>query len=167
MTKREERSPGAAARTAVGPLQNLCCRIEALERSVRSIEPPPETSVLLVDDNDKVLRALQRDLRALGRRSLAVADPVAAVMALLDPGVRVTAAVVDLFLGADDGLDLLRFMEKWLPGVRRVLISGRARSPQLDLARACGRAHAILSKPWSRSALATALGPAPPSRQSP
>jgi CheY-like chemotaxis protein len=137
--------------------QNLCFGIEVLEQAVRSIELPPDPVILLVDDCENTCRALGRDLRALGRCSLAVSDPTSAVMLLLDPDVRVEAAVVDLFLGADDGLDLLGFLEKRHPDIRRVLISGQVRSAQLDLALASGRADAVLSKPWSRKALAAVL----------
>jgi CheY-like chemotaxis protein len=116
-----------------------------------------ESLVLVVDDSLGICRALKRDLRSLGCRTVYAVNTVDAIMLLLDPLVQIETAVVDLFLGADDGLEILDFLAKWYPDIRRVLISGQIRMEQLMLAQDSGRVQAVLQKPWSRDELARAL----------
>jgi len=116
-----------------------------------------ENLVLVVDDSLGICRALKRDLKSFGCRTVYAVTTVDAIMLLLDPQVHIETAVVDLFLGPDDGLEILDFLARWYPDIRRVLISGQVRIEQLELARDSGRVQAILKKPWSRGDLAGAL----------
>ena len=125
--------------------------------AIESTECRREKLVLVVDDSLGICRALKRDLRSLGCRTVYAVNTVDAIMLLLDPLVQIETAVVDLFLGPDDGLEILDFLAKWYPDIRRVLISGQVRIEQLLLAQDSGRVQAVLQKPWSRDELARAL----------
>lgn len=125
--------------------------------AIRPGEALREKLVLVVDDSLGICRALKRDLESLGCRTVYAVTTVDAIMLLLDPQVRIETAVVDLFLGPDDGLEILDFLARWYPDIRRVLISGQVRIEQLELARDSGRVQAVLQKPWSRGDLAGAL----------
>jgi CheY-like chemotaxis protein len=113
--------------------------------------------VLVVDDILEARHALERDLRALGRRAVSVATPLEAVDQLSHTDRRIDTALVDLRLGHADGLELMAFLADSHPDIRRVLMSGCVQPWQLDLAITSGRAHAVLDKPWSRLALAKAI----------
>lgn len=113
--------------------------------------------VLVIDDSREVCRALERDLRALGRRAVSAVTPLDAVGRLNDGARHIDTAIVDLRLGHADGLEFLTFLSDGHPGVRRILMSGNIRPCQLELAVTSGRAHAVLDKPWSRESLAKAI----------
>ena len=116
-----------------------------------------DSVVLVVDDFIEVCHAIERDLKKVGRRSVYATTSHEAIMLLLDPDIHIDAAVVDLFLGTANGLELLEFLMKRHPDIRRVLISGQARDLQLRLALESGQAHAIMQKPWKRADLTEAL----------
>jgi CheY-like chemotaxis protein len=122
--------------------------LEALERS----NAPGD--VLVIDDSAEVCHALQRDLRALGRRALSATSPPEAVSLLEERPHRVDTALVDLRLGDADGLEVLGVLSAARPGLRRVLMSGEIRPCQLELALLSRKVDAVLGKPWSREVLA-------------
>ncbi|MBI4509741.1 MAG: response regulator [Deltaproteobacteria bacterium] len=111
--------------------------------------------VLIVDDSVLACRALERDLRAIGRHAVSVSTPLDALRWLEQPNVTFDLALVDLYLGRNSGLELLEYCAETFPKMRRALMSGIARSGQLEEALSMGRVHAILSKPWERSELAS------------
>lgn len=83
---------------------------------------PRIRKVLLVDDDAQVLELLAR---SLVRRKLEVVTASRADAALaLAADVRVDLAIVDLCLGPDSGLDLIRELKRELPAIRIVLLSG-------------------------------------------
>lgn len=132
--------------------------VRALEREEHDRTP----TVLVVDDSAEIRTALGRQLGALGYRSLLAAAPLDVIRLLHGTSVAPVAALVDLFLGPADGLDVIAFLADEFPGVRRVLMSGQIRPAQLQLALDSGRAHAVMEKPWSRDDLKRALADAPP-----
>ena len=116
-------------------------------------EPQPASAVLVVDDSPEVLRSLGRAILATGHPVVSTTDSATALRCLADPESSVGIAIVDLFIGEEDGLDLLARLAADHPRVRRVLMSGQVRGCQLDLALSRGLAHAVLSKPWDRQQL--------------
>lgn len=130
----------------------------AVLSALKRCHASPEASVLVVDDSPEIHRALERDLHALGVEMVAAATPLDAVRHLQDPEVQIKVALVDLYLGRTDGLDVLALLADDYPGIHRVLMSGRVRPCQLELALLSGRAHEILPKPWERQTLANILG---------
>lgn len=115
-----------------------------------------EPALLLLDDSELVQRALRRELESLGHRVFVAGTVQEAIEVIEDE--LIETAVVDLFLGPEDGLDFLRYLEMQHPGVKRVLISGETRPCQLRLAEFAGRVEAVLSKPWERASLVRAVG---------
>lgn len=114
----------------------------------------PTPSVLVVDDCANIRHALERELHALGMRTVLATMPLDALRLLHDKEIKIEIAIVDLFLGPADGFQLLKYLEKEYPEIRRVLISGQARNCQLDLAVSSGHVHAVLPKPWDCEHLA-------------
>lgn len=113
--------------------------------------------VLVVDDEDDVLGTLVRDLRALGCRTVQAKTPLDVVAFLPLCGVLPGLAIVDLHLGTSNGADVLQFLAVEYPDIKRVIMSGKARPPQLGLALATGLAHETLSKPWNVADLSALL----------
>jgi DNA-binding NtrC family response regulator len=113
--------------------------------------------VLVVDDSEGVGRAMVRDLRALGRQGVWVTNPLDAIKYLQTPLSRVEVAIVDFDLNTSDGLDVLAFLAKDYPAVRRVLMSGCVSVEVLDRACASGQAHTAFAKPWDRARLSEVL----------
>jgi DNA-binding NtrC family response regulator len=114
--------------------------------------------VLVVDDDPGVGRALVRDLAALGRQAVCVTTPLDAIKVLQSTPSRVEVALVDFDLNTSDGLDLLSFLTKEYPAVRRVLMSGCVGLEVLDRACETGHAHTAFAKPWDRERLSQVLG---------
>jgi two-component system response regulator RegA len=78
--------------------------------------------VLLVDDSQLELRAWSRDLEDDGRRVLTAETAEQAIATV--QAERPDVAIVDLFLGSQDGLDLVRKLKAAAPDVFVVLVSG-------------------------------------------
>lgn len=78
--------------------------------------------MLLVDDSQLELRAWARDLEADGRRVLTAENSEQALATVQGNGIDV--AIVDLFLGNEDGLALVRRLREVAPELFIVLVSG-------------------------------------------
>jgi CheY-like chemotaxis protein len=128
---------------------------------LRALEDARGASVLIVDDSAEICQALRTQLGRLGHRAVAVGTPLEAVH-FLEQSNNVTVALVDLVLGAANGLDVIAYLAEQHPRVRRVLMSGRAHPQQLELARHSMfrfSAHEVLPKPWTEESLARAVAP--------
>lgn len=119
------------------------------------LESPKKTRpfVLVVNDSVEIRRTLERELRAIGVPALLTAMPLDAMRLLTNKEVHVDLAIVDCFLGPEDGMLLLKYMEKEFPNVQRILTSEQQHVCQLDLALSFGRAHATLVRPWDSEQL--------------
>jgi len=117
----------------------------------------PKT-VLVVDDDALVLRALRRSL-AHQWNVLTAADTATArrIARLESPDV----AIVDVRLGAESGLELVRELKRDRPTIKVAVISGYL---TIDIAVAATRlgADAILAKPVRPSELMRQLDEGPP-----
>jgi CheY-like chemotaxis protein len=126
---------------------------------LEALEQATTASVLVVDDSPEICHALRLQLSRLGHRSYTVGTPLEAVDYLEQPN-QVSVALVDLVLCGSNGLDVLAYLAEQHPGVRRVLMSGRAQPGQLELARHSlfkFSAHDVLAKPWTDGALTRAI----------
>jgi len=83
--------------------------------------------VLLIDDEPLVLRALSRILDDEGHATECAASAGEADPRLADPDLEVV--VLDLGLGAEDGLDLLERLKRDQPDVEVVVVTGNASIP--------------------------------------
>jgi hypothetical protein len=119
---------------------------------VRSNHP----SVLVADLHADGLAHVIRDLDALECRSVLARSPLDVIRWLTEPDAPVAVALVGRTLGSDDGLDVIRFIAREFPSVRRVLMvpgPGEVRRYRKERT-----IHAVLVRPWRRGALAIALG---------
>jgi DNA-binding NtrC family response regulator len=116
-------------------------------RVSRAPQDAPGTcgSVLLVDDEPLLLRALQRILRVDAHRIGLAETAEQAERALSDPDLDVV--VVDLLLGRDSGLDLLARVKRERPELEVIVITGHA---SIESAVDCIRSGAFdyLEKPF-------------------
>jgi CheY-like chemotaxis protein len=117
----------------------------------------PARHVLVVDDSQAICKTLQRELGDLGHHVACAWTLDQAAAKINDPYVRFDIAIVDLSVGALEGLELLKTISATHPGVHRVLMSGRVSHDQLKLAQVMGKADVILPKPWTRRALLAAM----------
>ena len=124
-------------------------------------------SILVVDDDQVLLSALQRDLRSRGLEVHAAASPDLA----LDIARRVKpdCALIDLCIGQDSGIDLLHVLKAELPDMLVLLLTGQG-AVQNAVDAFHGGAVDFLQKPIGGKALEDALeralargqsGPAP------
>lgn len=113
--------------------------------------------VLVLDDDAAIRAALERDLRAFGLSTRAVAAPLDLLRCLEDPALNVSVALVDLCLCHEDGSNVLSFLSEDYPRVRRIVMSG-GRFDDLERCVASGHAQSLLHKPWNRRWLSQALG---------
>lgn len=79
-------------------------------------------NILLVDDERLVLELLARTLTDHGHRVTAVSEPPAAIAAA--GAETFDIAILDNFLGAARGLDLMRELAAAAPGISCVLMTG-------------------------------------------
>lgn len=107
-------------------------------------------TVLLVDDESRILSALQRTLRREGYEILAVDSPTEA-LALLETQ-HVDVIVSDHKMPGMSGLQFLARVAQKHPEIVRILLTGWTEAvPSEDLTAAGIRA--ILPKPWDDSEL--------------
>lgn len=112
------------------------------------------STVLFVDDETRILSALQRGLRREGYRILVAPSPERALELLAAEPVDVL--VTDQKMPGMSGLQLLEQVARRWPAIRRVLITGwpeeipAERVSALDI-------RALLPKPWDDAELKRVL----------
>jgi hypothetical protein len=111
--------------------------------------PESNAITLVAEDNREVCKTLTCDLKVLGFHAVGVQTPIHAMGWLNAPDVAVETIAVGVKLGDMNGTDLLEFVAADFPSIRRVLICGNAELRcRVDLS------HAVLTRPWTRRALA-------------
>lgn len=114
--------------------------------------------VLMVDDDDNVLRAFQRILRNAPYEIL-VANSATRALALLEAQ-HVDVVVADQFMRGMSGTQLLTHLREVVPGAVRILLTGQ---PRLDLAIDAinsGEIFRFLTKPCPGTLLKKAIAEA-------
>lgn len=132
---------------------------DAIQQLVlRSLEhrPAEANHVLVLDDEPAIRAALDRELGVLGFAARSVAAPLDLLRYLGDPALEHATVLVDLRLCHEDGVNVLTFLSEDYPRIRRVVMSG-ACIDELERCVTCGRAHALLQKPFSRRDLVRVL----------
>lgn len=113
-----------------------------------------ERSVLIVDDDERFAATLAGALVRRGWRAHVAHDGAAALATARSD--RPAAAVVDLRLGAEDGLALIEPLRRLLPAAKLVVLTGYASIATAVRAIKLG-ADDYLAKPVTGSAVADAL----------
>ena len=110
--------------------------------------------LLLVDDEERILSALQRTLRREGYEILA-ANSVDRALAILDEG-TVDLILSDFKMPGMTGLELLLEARRRHPRIACLLITGWSRAVTPEELEAAEVAT-LISKPWEDSVLKAAL----------
>jgi two-component system NtrC family sensor kinase len=106
----------------------------------------PETSVLVVDDDEHVRRALRRVLRRARCRLLDAADAQGALDILSQEPVQVV--VSDYRMPGLSGVEFLRVVKERWPRIQRVLLTGQADSTAIEEAVNQSEIFRFIWKPW-------------------
>ena len=114
----------------------------------------PRPTLLLVDDEERILSALQRCLRREGYEIL-TADSVSRALEVLDER-RVDLVLSDQKMPGASGVELLREARRIQPAAARLMITGWSQAlSETDLA-AIG-IFALIPKPWDDRQLKVSL----------
>src|SRR5512141_894469 len=105
-----------------------------------------ETSLLVVDDDEHVRRALRRVLRRAKCRVVDAPD-AAAALAILE-GEPIQVVVSDFRMPGISGIELLRRVKDRWPRVQRVLLTGQADSTAIEEAVNQSEIFRFIWKPW-------------------
>jgi hypothetical protein len=108
---------------------------------------------LVIDARSHVRRGLVHNLDVVGERAVAVATPLDAVQLLLERGDRISTA----FIGPDRAdaptYELVEFLARNYPRVRRVLVGDASEVAGAWVAEATGEVHGLLETPCSEDSL--------------
>jgi two-component system NtrC family sensor kinase len=109
-------------------------------------EPLPETTLLVVDDDDNVRRALKRVLLRTRCRVLDAANADGALRLL--EGERVQVVISDHRMPGMSGIEFLRVVKERWPRIQRVLLTGQADSNAIEEAVNRSEIFRFIWKPW-------------------
>jgi len=112
------------------------------------------STVLIVDDEVRILTALQRSLRREGYEVLTAERPAEALRILSERSVDLVLS--DHKMPGMSGSELLREVADRWPGVVRLLISGWSEAIDEDELRSIG-IEALIPKPWDDAELKAIL----------
>src|SRR5512142_2846412 len=111
-----------------------------------STDPSTETTLLVVDDDDNVRRALKRVLRRARCRVVDAPDAQSALGALEREPVQVI--VSDYRMPGLSGVEFLRIVKERWPRIQRVLLTGQADSNAIEEAVNRSEIFRFIWKPW-------------------
>jgi two-component system, probable response regulator PhcQ len=116
---------------------------------------PTVRTVLLVDDEENILSALQRTLRRENYSLVVAAEPAEALDILR--GGQVDVVVSDHLMPNMSGLDFLKEARALYPDVVRIMLTGHAEMAIAMEAINEGEIFRFLTKPWEDAELKVAL----------
>ena len=124
------------------------------EASPAKSDPTPPR-VLLLDDEVRLLKALERALVSEGFQIWTATEPEAALGVLRQQPIDVV--VSDYRMPHTDGVSFLEEVRRLRPETRRVLLTGQADINSIAEAINHGAIHRLFLKPWEHLDLVTAL----------
>jgi diguanylate cyclase (GGDEF)-like protein len=111
-------------------------------------QPGPPPTLLVVDDDAAVLRALQRELRDQPVRVDLESDPMAALDRIHTGGYNVI--ICDQQMPGLSGIELLARAKAVSPDTVRILLTGQSDMAMTARAINEGEVHRFILKPWNR-----------------
>jgi len=118
----------------------------AAQATQMSPEPVTEATLLLVDDDEHVRRALKRVLKRARCRLIEAGDAGEGLRALEDE--RVHVVVSDYRMPGMSGVEFLRVVKERWPRVQRVLLTGQADTAAIEEAVNQSEIFRFIWKPW-------------------
>ena len=110
-----------------------------------------EILILLIDDEEAVLNALERTLKLDGYRILRTTDPLRALeIVRMEP---IAVVISDHLMPGMKGLDLLRQIKHVRPEALRILLTGHADLQMAVTAINEGEVYRFFQKPWDDATL--------------
>jgi two-component system NtrC family sensor kinase len=117
------------------------------DRSIaKTPEKAPESTLLIVDDDEHVRRALRRVLRRAKAKILDAPDAAVALQYLEQEPVQVV--VSDYRMPGMSGVEFLREVKERWPRIQRVLLTGQADSTAIEEAVNQSEIFRFIWKPW-------------------
>jgi DNA-binding NtrC family response regulator len=113
--------------------------------------------VLLVDDDQDLVKSLTPGLEAQGLRVVSAGTAAGALALISDPAVEIDVIVMDLVLPDSWGSQVAMERTLYRPDVPVVYISGYARGDAVLAASSAGDGSPFLEKPFTPGELATVV----------
>ena len=113
--------------------------------------PEQQLKVLIVDDEDSILRALQRELRGQPYSVTACNDPHAALESVQRE--KFALIVTDNRMPGMTGIELLKEVKRVSPDTSRIILTGYTDLESAVRAINEGEINSFVSKPWEREQL--------------
>jgi PAS domain S-box-containing protein len=153
---RVESQPGQGSTFRIYlPRQNLP------EDAAPTADPPPadpaarpHETILLVEDEEVILRTTKRILESLGYQVVATHSPQDALRIAGAAGQRVDLLITDVIMAGMNGPELVRHLRATRPQLRCLFMSGYTAHLLAEQGLEDGAAH-FIQKPFNRHALAT------------
>ncbi|HEX9243156.1 MAG TPA: ATP-binding protein [Anaeromyxobacter sp.] len=120
--------------------------VEPASEEIGKSAGAPAPTLLVVDDDDNVRRALRRVLRRTSCRFLDAPD-AASALALLEQN-PVQVVVSDYRMPGMSGVEFLRVVKERWPRIQRVLLTGQADSTAIEEAVNRSEIFRFIWKPW-------------------
>ncbi|MGB3612858.1 MAG: response regulator, partial [Elainellaceae cyanobacterium] len=111
--------------------------------------------ILVIDDDEAVLRSTQSLLENHGYATVAASDGAEAIAAYGQHSRDIQMVIVDIMMPTMDGLTLVRQLERMDPGLKIVAISGLAENQEAALS---AGADSFLIKPYTLDNLLNQVG---------
>jgi len=124
-------------------------------RTAEGTEEKQLGGVLVVDDSRAVAHALRRELSRAGMDVIGVTSGHEALEVLGRN--QFDAVIVDLVLGDMNGIDLLTAIQRNIPGMYCVVLSGHATAENIKALRQLNNVVRFVRKPWTQDVLLSAV----------
>ncbi len=113
-----------------------------------------KAKVLVIDDDEQILRLLRRVIEAKGLSCVTCQSAKEALAVL--PSSQIKVALIDIFMPEMTGLELMKHLQKIIPSLHVIMITG---SNDIEVAQECMRqgARDFITKPFDMEYLETSV----------